>query len=87
MPFQFLFELLDLLIGQRQNIGLVDRAELNVANPARFQDRDLLARIGGNLVSEGGKNEHGRPLVEKVWITRTSIQEKLWTWQGVLTTH
>src|SRR5207244_304594 len=34
------------------------RPELDVPDAARPQHRDLLARVGRNLVGEGGENEH-----------------------------
>ena len=49
-----LLEFLDLLVGQREDVRLVNRAKLDESDAAGFQHRDLLARIGGNLVGKGG---------------------------------
>ena len=52
-------ELANLQIGQGEDVGAEDRAKLDVADAAGFEDVDLLLRIGIDFVGEGTEGEHG----------------------------
>src|SRR6476659_4879630 len=60
-------EVAHLRVSQRQDVGLVDRSELDVPDTAVFQNVDLHLRVGGNLVGECAQDEHGHSRMNGAW--------------------
>ena len=58
-----LFELPDLLVREHEDVGLVNRPELDEPDTAGVQYLDLADRVRVDLVGECGEGEHGgRPV-------------------------
>src|SRR5262249_55520431 len=53
------FQVPHLLVGQVEDVGLEDGAQLDVPDAATGEDIDLLLGVGGDLVGERAENEHG----------------------------
>src|SRR5262249_50914069 len=58
-PVEERAELGHLQIGQVEDVGFEDGAQLDVADAAVLQHLDLFGWVGGGFVREGAKEEHG----------------------------
>jgi hypothetical protein len=59
VPVQERLQLADLQVGQVEDVGLEDGAQLDVADAALLEDVDLLLRVGRDLVGKGAEGEQG----------------------------